>query len=53
MYLKYGNYPHDSGECKFAISRDGTFTDGIPQGYTERNRRRGMRRTWGRFCPDR
>lgn len=37
MYLKYGGYPHTSGEAAFSISRDGQFSpEGVYQGYVER-----------------
>ena len=36
MYLQFGNYVHDQGECAITISRSSRVENGIVLGYTER-----------------
>ena len=36
MYLQFGNYIHDQGECAITISRSSRVENGIVVGYTER-----------------
>ncbi|HTU27301.1 MAG TPA: hypothetical protein VMF30_17970, partial [Pirellulales bacterium] len=36
LYLQFGNYVHDQGECAITISRTARVENGIVLGYTER-----------------
>lgn len=37
MYLKYGNYQHDSNECTFTVTKDAKYTEsGLPYELVER-----------------
>ena len=36
MYLQYGSYVHDQGECAITIARTSRIENGIVLGYTER-----------------